>query len=406
MPETVDVDTQLSVSDRKALSVWHESIRHCDDGHYEVAISFKQYPPDLLDNFEIGKQRLSSLRTRLMRDAALRDMYNQSMENLFDNDYAEEIPCEEVNSMPMWYLPHHAVVNPNKPGKVRVVFDCSAKHCGKSLNDVVMQGPDLTNKLVGVLLRFRQERVAIMTDIQSMFHQVRVTPRDRDLLRFLWWRDGDLDCEPSVCRMKVHLFGGVWSPSCCNFVLRRAAEDHRGQYDQDVVDTILNSFYVDDCLKSVDDVERAVCIVQQMCQLLAKGGFRLTKWISNSRDVMLAIPEQDWSNEVQKLDLQHHSLPAERALEVRWDVETDTLRFAVSAREKPMTRRGMLSVVSSVYDPLGFMNPFVLPAKRMVQDLCKRKVWWDDTLSVEDCQSWRRWLEDLKKLDQLSISRC
>ena len=142
-----------------------------------------------------------------------------------------------------------------------------------------------------------------------------------------------------------------------------------------------------------------------MCQLLAKGGFRLTKWISNSRDVMLAVPEQDWSNEVQKLDLKHYSLPAERALGVRWDVETDTLRFAVSAREKPMTRRGMLSVLSSVYDPLGFMNPLVLPAKRMVQDLCKRKVWWDDTLS-EDCQSWRRWLEDLKKLDQLSVSRC
>jgi len=159
-------------------------------------------------------------------------------------------------------------------------------------------------------------------------------------------------------------------------------------------------------LKSVDDVERAVCIVQQMCQLLAKGGFRLTKWISNSRDVMLAVPEQDWSNEVQKLDLKHYSLPAERALGVRWDVETDTLRFAVSAREQPITRRGMLSVLSSVYDPLGFMNQFVLPAKRMVQDLCKRKVWWDDTLSVEDCQSWRRWLEDLRKLDQLSVIRC
>jgi len=208
-------------------------------------------------------------------------MYNDSMQNLLENNFAEEVPSAEINLTPVWYLPHHAVVSSNKPGKVRVVFDCSAKHCGKSLNDVVMQGPDLTNKLVGVLLRFRQGSVAIMADIQSMFHQVRVTSRDRDLLRFLWWRDGDLDSEPLEYRMKVHLFGGVWSPSCCNFVLRQTAEDHKDRYHQEVVDTIINNFYVDDCLKSVDSVERAVCIVQQMCRLLNSGGFRLTKWISN-----------------------------------------------------------------------------------------------------------------------------
>jgi len=128
----------------------------------------------------------------------------------------------------------------------------------------------------------------------------------------------------------VHLFGGVWSPSCCNFVLRRTAEDCRDQYDPEVVDTILNSFYVDDCLKSVDTVDRAKHIVQQICDLLSCGGFHLTKFVSNSREVMSAIPEEDWSKEVKNRDLQSQTLPVERALGVKWDVEADTFSFAAN----------------------------------------------------------------------------
>ena len=73
------------------------------------------------------------------------------------------------------------------------MFDCKSKYGGTSLNDQVLQAPDLTNKLVGVLLRFREGPVAMMADIEGMFHQVRVTPEDCDVLRYLWWPDGDMD---------------------------------------------------------------------------------------------------------------------------------------------------------------------------------------------------------------------
>ena len=73
-------------------------------------------------------------------------------------------------------------VSPQKPDKVRVVFDCSAKYQGASLNDQLLQGPDLTNMLVGVLTRFRQEQIAFMSDIEAMFHQVRVSPSGCDYL--------------------------------------------------------------------------------------------------------------------------------------------------------------------------------------------------------------------------------
>ena len=92
-----------------------------------------------------------------------------------------------------WYLPHHGVYHPEKPGKIRVVFDCSAKFNGVSINDNLLQGPDLTNSLVGVLLRFRREEVAIQADIKSMFYQVRIPAKDIDLLRFIWWKNANVD---------------------------------------------------------------------------------------------------------------------------------------------------------------------------------------------------------------------
>lgn len=94
---------------------------------------------------------------------------------------------------------------------------------GTSLNEELLQGPHLTSTLLGVLLRFRQESVAVMGDIQSMFHQVKVPKDDRDFLRFLWWPERNLTKEVSEFRMTVHLFGAVSSPSCASFALRKTA---------------------------------------------------------------------------------------------------------------------------------------------------------------------------------------
>ena len=82
--------------------------------------------------------------------------------------------------------------HPAKPNKIRVVFDCSAEYAGRSINKELMAGPDLTNQIVGTLIRFRQERIAFVADIEKMFFQVLVSDDHRNLLHFLWWQDGDL----------------------------------------------------------------------------------------------------------------------------------------------------------------------------------------------------------------------
>lgn len=305
----------------------------------------------------------------------------------------------------MWYLPHHSVQNVNKPDKVRIVFDCSAKFNGTSLNENVFQGPDLMNKLVGVLLRFREEPVAFMADVEAMFHQVRVPAEDRDCMRFLWWQDDDLKREPKDYRMTVHLFGGVWSPSCCNYALKRTAEERESIYGKDVTQTVLKNFYVDDCLKSVATEDMAVNLVRSLQSMLRQGGFHLTKWVSNSTAVLAVVPTCDRSTKA-SVDLQHEDVETERALGVRWEVNSDQFGFSVVRKDKPLTRRGILSIVNSVYGPLGLASPFILPAKRIIQELCRKGIGWDDQLPSEELEAWQAWRRDQHKLEELKISRC
>ena len=149
-----------------------------------------------------------------------------------------------------------------KPNSIRVVFDCSARYQGESLNDHLLQGPDLSSKLTGVLTRFRKERGAFMTDVEKMFFQVKVKKEDQNFFRFLWWPNGDLTQEPQEYCMTVHLFGAGSSPGCSNFALKRTAEDGEKEFGARTAETLKKKFYVDDAIKSVPTERDAIELVQ------------------------------------------------------------------------------------------------------------------------------------------------
>ena len=107
------------------------------------------------------------------------------------------------------------------------------------------------------------------------------------------------------------------------------------------------------------------------------------------------------------LDLSYDNLPIERALGVQWCVESDTFKFRITVKDKPVTRRGKLSSVSSIYDPLGFAAPFTITAKKLLQDLCREeKIGWDDELPDTYHRRWKEWLKELPLLERLSVPRC
>lgn len=184
------------------------------------------------------------------------------MDDIISCGYAEKVPAKDLtyHHDKVWYIPHHNGVYHPKKRKIRVVFGCAASFQGTSLNTQLLQGPDLTSSLIGVITRFRKEPVVLMTDIEAMFHQVRVPAEDSNLQRFLWWPKGDFSQHMVEYRMLVHLFGATSSPSCANFALRMCVENNRDSFSQQVVNTILHSFYVDDCLASVASESQAVTL--------------------------------------------------------------------------------------------------------------------------------------------------
>ena len=321
--------------------------------------------------------------------------------------YTRRVPDEQLDVIdkPLWYLPHHAVFHSRKPDKLRIVFDCAAKLRGTSLNDQLMHGPDRTNNLFGVLNRFRQEAIALVSDIEGMFHQVKVDPKDYDALRFLWWQDGDLTQQPVEYRMLLHLFGSTSSPSCASFCLRKTAWDNTGDFGHQVIDTVLKNFYVDDCLKTVSSKAVAVQLRIDLCHLLSRGGFRVTKWLCIDKDVLETIPKFERARSVLDLDLSNQNLPHERTLGVQWNMDSDTFTFKVEPKHKPFTRRGILSMTNSIYDPLGLVSPVIVPAKKLLQDLCQQKIGWDDEIVLEELTLWRSWISGLPKLSQVAITR-
>ena len=394
----------MSIEDQEALKRMESSVRVVE-GHYEIGMLWKGDYPWMPDNKQMAEARLQSLKRKLKRDDEFHRKYRAFMNNLISRGYARKLTEGEAarRSSRTWYLPHHGVFHPQKQYKIRVVFDAASMHNGVSLNNQLHQGPDLTNSLLGVLLRFRQYPIALVADIEGMFNQVKVPPEDADALRFLWWEDSDLE-RPSEFQMTSHIFGATDSPSCANFCLKRAAEDGRGRFSDDAVNAVNKDFYVDDFVKSVRTVNEASSLAVEVTCLLSEVGFRLTKWMSNNRQVLSKIPEEERAKPTLDLDLE--KLPVERTLGVQWDVEKDVLLFKVREPHQQPTKRGILSAVSSLYDPMGFVCPVVLEAKKILQRLWKLNLGWDDEIPEELQSRWNRWKCELSALSQIQVPRC
>ena len=261
-----DCTRPISHDDRKFLTTLQEGI-HVIDSHYEMPLPFKNGPPNLPNNICIATQRLAYLKKRFRNDATYADHYQDFMNNIIRNGFAERVPENErsQNNGQQWFIPHHGIYHPRKPGKLRVVFDCSARFMGQSLN---------------VLSRFRKDSIAIVCDIEQMFHQFKVNVEHRNYLKFLWFENGDITRDPVECRMSVHLFGAISSPGCANFGLKQLANNYEADFGPEVANFIRRDFYVDDGLKSLPSAAEAIRLIKRTIEMCSNRGIRLHKLLS------------------------------------------------------------------------------------------------------------------------------
>ena len=398
----------MSQEDIQFMKIMKEETRIDEDGFYEMPLPLKTNMPTLYDNKVMAEKRLQHLKKKLENNKELHNDYKTFIEMMISNKYAEEIPEASNDSTSRWYLPHHAVRNPKKPTSLRIVFDCSAKYRGCSLNDCLLQGPDLLNSIVSVFCKFREHQIAFIGDVEKMFYRFKVKEEHRNYLCYLWWKNGDLSTDPVSYRVTVHIFGATSSPGCANFALKRLANDKKDMFSKRTVDFIHNQFYVDDGLCSVETIEDAIHLVDEARELCNLGRLRLHKFVSNSKELLEHIPTSEQASVMHSIDLTLDDLPIERALGIQWNTSLDTLQFTTncSTTQKIVNRRGALSIIASLYDPLGCVAPFVLVGKLILQKMCREDIGWDDPLPQHMTPMWNTWLRDFENIHTLSISRC
>ena len=201
-----------------------------------------------------------------------------------------------------------------------------------------------------------------------------------------------------------HIFGAKCSPACAIYALRRTAQDNKDTFPADAK-AVERKFYMYDLFKSILSLLEACSLQAGLVNLLSLVGFRLTKWISNDRGLLNAIPEKERTQSVRSIG-DEGTLPIERALVVTsWDVEHDTFVFKIKPKEQADTRRKVISLTSSIFDPIGFLAPFVIRGKIFLQSLWNPHQRWDERKPEEFLRQWSDWHKELEKLAEFSIPR-
>ena len=317
----------------------------------------------------------------------------------------DESDCFKVDNNREWYLPHHPVVHPHKHGKVRRLLNGAAKFQGHSLNIALLTGPDLLQSLIHILLRFRQHKYAVSADIEGMFFQVGVNPKDQPSLRFLWPEAPA--SQIAVYQYIRHIFGSKDSPTCANYALKRTATDNHTDYPE-AAESVHRNFLMDDYLESSSTIAEAAKKAKDLVKLLQRGGFRLTKIVSNVPEIPNDLePICEPSSTVEKFIAKTED--SSHVLGMKWNHLSDSLvvsRGLSPDTNRTLTQRIILSIVSALYDPRGLVTLYTVSARLLMKDILRlRGQQWDDNLPGETVTKFNEWSKDLAKLSQIEIPR-
>lgn len=331
----------MSLEDKAFLEIMDKGVRMDGSNSWVAPLPFREPRRKLPNNRVQAEKRLATLRHMLAKKPDMKQHMLAFMQKIFEVGHAERAPPLNEDQE-RWYLPIFGVYHARKPGQVRAVFDSSTRHDRVSLNDVLLSGPDLNNTLLGVLVRFRREPVAVAADIEQMFYCFKVSQEHRDFLHFLWFDNNNPDRGVTEYRMTAHVFGNSPSPAVAIYGLRRAALQSQEEQDPEVKQFVLRNFYVDDGLISFPTADDAIRVLKKTKDILATSNIQLHKITSNHNAVMEAFPPEEHSKELKDLELGVDPLPLQRSLGLNWHLQTDSFTFLVSTEEKPLTRRGIL----------------------------------------------------------------
>lgn len=331
------------------------------DGRYVVSIPFKRSPPiEIGDSRAIAVSHFLRMEKRLSCDSSKAAAYQNFLTEYERLDHMAKVRPEDTPRSQIVYIPHHAVFKGNQAASnIRVVFNASCRTSnGTSLNDHMSVGPKLQTDVASVILQWRKPRYVCAADITKMYRQIRVRPEDTDYQRILWRSSPNGTI--SEYRLLTVTYGTAAAPNLALRVLKQLVTDEGSQFPL-AVPVLMCHVYIDDCLFGADNLSLARETRDQLRSLLARGGFHLRKWASNSATLLEGIDAPDLGVAPVKGLQQDDSL---KVLGIVWHPARDEFRFQVkTGQTHGLTKRAILSAISGLFDPLGWAMAVVISAK-------------------------------------------
>ncbi|XP_062538350.1 uncharacterized protein LOC134206636 [Armigeres subalbatus] len=400
----------LSKEDERALAKLSKDTSF-KDGRYEVGLLWRYDNVQLPNSRSMAMKRYNCLIKRMEREPELSKTMRAKMAEYVAKGYMRKLSPEESQKVGerTWYLPIFPVFNPNKPGKIRIVFDAAVSFRGVSLNSVLMKGPDQLNALPPVLYKFRERLIGLGGDVAEMFHQMRIRSEDEDSQRILWCAN-EYTTEPCDYVMQVVTFGATCSPSTALYVLNKNASRFEDAYPT-AVDAICRRHYVDDMLTSVDTEEQAIQLAHDVRYIHSQGGFHMRNWVSNSSVVVEALEANPKPGKSLEMNAE---LAMEKVLGMWWDTTSDVFRYKLCTdRNKELlsgvkypTKRDILRTLMAIFDPLGLIAHYLMYLKVLLQEIWRSKTGWDEKIEKKHLEKWLNWLRILPEMQSVEIPRC
>ncbi|XP_058816948.1 uncharacterized protein LOC131680246 [Topomyia yanbarensis] len=408
--EAVEPCSVYSVEEKQCEELYATTTTRDSSGRYLVRLPLTRDPlVNLGESRAIAERRFLSLEKRLERDPPTKDAYCKFMDEYERMAHMKKLvdPVDDVN--PHCYLPHHPVFKESSTTtKVRVVSDASCKtSSGFSVNDKQLVGPVVQEDLLSIVMRFRTHPIAIVADIEKMYRQIQLHPKDRPLQRILWRSNRD---DPLISyELQTVTYGFASAPFLATRTLLQVAQDEGDKYPASV-DAVKQDFYVDDFLSGADDVQSAIRLRQEVSAMLTSAGLPLKKWASNSSEVLAQVPQEDLAL------LPLHDLQDEQSISTLglvWEPKSDTMRFKVQLPlpAPVLTKRKVMSYIAQIFDPLGLVGPTITVAKLFMQRLWALKTdagdsyEWDRPLPPRLQGEWKEFHGTLDAISKIRIPR-
>ncbi|XP_015189797.1 PREDICTED: uncharacterized protein LOC107073618 [Polistes dominula] len=292
------------------------------------------------------------------------------------------VPDNELNNR-AHYLPHRYVIKSGSITPLRPVFDASASEKGfPSLNQCLEKGPNLIELIPEILLKFREDNIAVIADIRKAFLQIEINPKDRDYLRFLWFVKGKI----KALRHRRVSFGLTSSPFLLGAVLEYRISRIK-EVPKYITEKLSKSFYVNNCVTSVKSPVELETFVELATSIMKKGGFELQGW-----------------------EYTHDNSEKEetRVLGILFNKARDTISIKtvlVKEISDEITKRKILSTAHKIFDPIGFTAPVVIIPRLILKRLCKSGHDWDSPTDEKSHKELFTWYNQLHYLNRIELPR-